>query len=96
MLIKNSDKITLSNAESTFLQSTRMERLLKTLSCWYSLDSLRRVFSDEYPCARVLSHYSVFHFIFCIGKSDQQHKVQQGIPSAVSTVYHSPRLYLNL
>ena len=45
-----------SNAEATFVQSTRMQRFLKTiltLSCWYSLDSSHLVLSDEYPYTRV-------------------------------------------
>ena len=45
-----------SNAEATFVQSTRTQRFLKisqTLSCWYSLESSRRVLSDEYPFSRV-------------------------------------------
>ena len=40
-----------SNAEATFVQSTRTQILLKTiksLSCRYSLDGSRRVLSDEY------------------------------------------------
>ena len=44
-----------SNAKATFIQSTVMQRILKiilTLSCWYSLDSSRRVLLDEYPFAR--------------------------------------------
>ena len=38
-----------SNAEATFVQSTRTQRFLKTiqtLSCWYSLDSSRWVLSQ--------------------------------------------------
>ena len=51
------------NAKANFVQSTRMERFLKTiqtLSCWYSLDRSRRVLSDEYPFARV----SVIFYLF--------------------------------
>ena len=54
-----------SNAEATFVQSTRTQIFLKTiqtLSCWYSLDSSRGVLSDEYPFARV----SVIFQDFCI------------------------------
>ena len=43
-----------SNAETTFIQSTRMQLFWKniyTLSCCYSLDSSRWVRSDEYPYA---------------------------------------------
>ena len=50
-------QVNTSNAKATFIQSTRMQRFLKTiktLSCWYSLDSSRGVLSDEYPCVRVL------------------------------------------
>ena len=53
------------DAESTFVQSTRMQRLLKTiltLSCWYSLDSSHWVLSYEYPFARV----SIIFKVFCI------------------------------
>ena len=53
------------NAKATFVQCTRMQRFMKTtetLSCWYSLESSRRVFSDEYPFARV----SVIFQDFCI------------------------------
>ena len=44
-----------SNAETTFVQSTRTQRFLKTiqtLPCWYSLDSSHWLLSDEYPCAQ--------------------------------------------
>ena len=37
-----------------------------TLPCWYSLESSRWVLSDEYPCARVQSFFSVsflHHFV---------------------------------
>ena len=53
------------NAEATFLQSTKTQRFLKTLktmSCWYSLDSIHWVLSDEYPLARV----AVIFQGFCI------------------------------
>ena len=49
-----------SNAKTTTIQSTRMQRFLKnieTLSWWYSLDGSRLVLSDEYPCARFLVIY---------------------------------------
>ena len=54
-----------SNAEATFVQSTRTQSVLKTietLSCWYSLDSSRWVLSDEYPFPRV----SIIFQFFCI------------------------------
>ena len=51
-----------SNAGATFIQSTRTQRFLKTLSCWYSLESSHWVLSDEYPHARV----SVIFQLFCI------------------------------
>ena len=54
-----------SNAETTFLQSTRMQdswKNIETLSSWYSFESSRRVLSDEYPFARV----SVISCFFCI------------------------------
>ena len=44
------------------------QRFLKpilTLSCWYSLESSRRVLSNEYPCARVAVIFLGFllHFV---------------------------------
>ena len=54
-----------SNAEATFIQKTKMQTFLKiipTLSCCYSLDSFRRILSDEYPYARI----SVINQLFCI------------------------------
>ena len=66
-----------SNAEATFVQSTRMQSFLKTiltLSCWYSLDSSQWVLSDEYPCVRVSIIFSFFAS-FCISQiSHQQQK----------------------
>ena len=53
------------NATATFVQSTRIQRFLKTiqtLSCWYSLENSCRALSDEYPFARV----SVILEDFCI------------------------------
>ena len=55
-----------SNTEATFVQSTRMQKFMKTiktLSCWYSLDSSRRVLSDEYSFARVSVNFQVFCII---------------------------------
>ena len=57
-----------SNAEATFVPTTRLQRFLKnicTLSCWYSLDSSHRVLSDEYPYARVsvISSGFVHHLV---------------------------------
>ena len=52
-----------SNAEATFVQSTRTQRFLKiilTLSCWYSFDSTCWVLSDDYPHSRVLVIFQVF------------------------------------
>ena len=53
------------NAETTIIESTKMQRFLKTtktLSCWYSLESFRRVLSDEYPFARVsVTFYDFLH-----------------------------------
>ena len=54
-----------SNAEATFVQSTKTQIFLKTietLSCLYSFNSSRRVLSDEYPFGRV----SVIFQGFCI------------------------------
>ena len=51
-----------SNAETTYVQNTRKLRFLKTiltLSCWYSLESSRRVLSDEYLFARVLHRFAL-------------------------------------
>ena len=63
-----------SNAESTFVQSTQMQRFLKTIktmSCWYSLESSRRALSDEYPFARVSVIFRIFAS-FCIGQISHQ------------------------
>ena len=60
-----------SNAETTFVQSTRMQHFLKniqTLSCWYSLDSSRLVLSDEYPYARVSVIFQFFLHNFGLTK----------------------------
>ena len=61
-----------SNAEATFVQSTRMQTFLKsiqTLLCWYSLDSSHRVRSGEYPFARVsIDHFSGFLHHFVLAK----------------------------
>ena len=66
-----------SNAEATFVQSTRTQRFLKiflTLSCWYSLDSSRQVLSDEYPFDRVSVIFQVFCIILYWTNSQQQLK----------------------
>ena len=44
-----------SNAEATFIRSTRTSflKIIETLPCWYPLESSRWVLSDEYPFARV-------------------------------------------
>ena len=44
-----------SNAEATFVQNTRRQRLLKTILslCWYSFDSSYCELSDEYPYAMI-------------------------------------------
>ena len=58
------------NAEATFIQSTRMQTFLitiLTLSCWYSLESSRRVLLYEYPFARVSVIFSFFAS-FCVGQ----------------------------
>ena len=55
------NQFNLSNAEGTFIQSTRVQRCLKTiwnLSCWYSLDSASWVLSDKYSC-QGFSHFSL-------------------------------------
>ena len=60
-----------SNAEAIFIQSTRMQRFLKTiltLSCWYSLESSHWVLSDEYPFARVSVIFQVFSHNFVLVK----------------------------
>ena len=58
-----------SNAGATFVQSTRTQRLLKTiwtLSCWYSLESSLWVLSDEYPHPRVSVFFLVFSATFML------------------------------
>ena len=60
-----------SNAEATFVLSTRTLKLLKTmpaLSCWYSLDSYRRALSFEYPFALVSVIFSGFLHNFVLVK----------------------------
>ena len=45
-------RINPSNSKAILVQRTRMQRSLKTIlirSCWYLLESSRRVLSDEYP-----------------------------------------------
>ena len=52
-----------------FLQ--RIQRILTTiwtLSCWYSLDSSRCILSDEYPCARLSTHFSGYLYHFVLAK----------------------------
>ena len=61
------------NVEALFVQSTRMQRFLKTmytLSCWYSLDSSRWVLSDmSTHVPGIQSFFSVCFFAsFCIGE----------------------------
>ena len=61
-----------SHAEATFVQSTRMQKSLKTietLSCWYSLDSSWWVLSYEYPYARVSVIFQDFFHHFLLAKS---------------------------
>ena len=60
-----------SNAEATFVQSSRTQRFLKTiqtLSCWYSLESSRGVLSDEHPFARVSIIVQGFLHYFVLAK----------------------------
>ena len=61
--------VNLSNAEATLGQSTRAQRILKsiqTLSCWYSLESSRRELADKYPCARVWTIFTGFLHYFVL------------------------------
>ena len=37
-------------------------KIIKTLSCWYSLESSRWVLSDEYPFTRVSITFQVLHY----------------------------------
>ena len=65
------DNLNPSNAKATFIQSTRMQRFLKTietLSCWYSLESSHWVLSDEYPFARVSVIFQFFLHHFVLAK----------------------------
>ena len=67
------------NAETSYVQSTRTrtQRFLKTiytLSCWYSLESFRRVLSDENPFARVSVIFRFFASFRNGQISLQQHK----------------------
>ena len=64
-LTTSSIRVNPSNDEATFVQSTRTQCVLKTIStqsCWSPLDSSRVVLSDEYPYARI----SVIFQVFCI------------------------------
>ena len=57
----------LSDAEVTFLQCTKKEKIVKiilTLSCWYSLESSCRALSYEYPFARVSNIFHDFPIIW--------------------------------
>ena len=59
------------NADATFIQRTRTQRFLKTiktLSCWYSFESSRRVLSYEYPFARVSVIFRVLLHYFVLTK----------------------------
>ena len=52
-----------SSAVATFAQNTRMQRFfktIKTLSCWYSLESSCWALSDEYPFAKGFNVFSGF------------------------------------
>ena len=67
--LSNAAQINPSNAEATYVQSTRMQCFLNTiltLSCWYSLDSSRWVLSDEYPFARF---FVLFFHHFVLAKA---------------------------
>ena len=72
------NKIPNSNAKTTLVQSTQMQRFLKTiltLSCWYSLESSHWVLSDEYPISKVSVIFFSFFVLFSFGKiSHQQQK----------------------
>ena len=60
-----------SNAEATFIQSTRTQifsKTIETLPCWHSLESSRRVLSYEYPFARVSVIFQVFFYHFVLAK----------------------------
>ena len=83
MLIKNSDKINPSNAETTFLRSkTKLGRVgihwiaraeyFKMSTHVPGFQSLFSFFLDDQTH---VSSSKVFSFIFCIGKSSHQHKV---------------------
>ena len=57
------------NAEATFVQSTRTQRILKTsltLSCWYSLHSSRRVLSVS--MCQGFNHFLGFLHNFVLAK----------------------------
>ena len=58
-------------AESTFIEGTRTQKILKIisiLSCWYSLESPHWVLSDEYPFARVSVIFQLFSHYFVMAK----------------------------
>ena len=64
----NSLRLNLAYAEATFVQSTRIQRFLITLSCWYLLESSHLVLSDEYPYARVSVIFQFFSHHFVLAK----------------------------
>ena len=78
----------LSAAEATYVQNTRKERILKnlkTLSCWYSLDSFHGVLSDEYPYARG-SVISDFLKSCCIGQISHYRVIPEVIVSQTGQI----------
>ena len=71
MLIKNSDNINPFNVEATFLQSTRMERLLKTKLChvgihWIACDEYFQM--SSHACARISVIIQFFLSFFVLAK----------------------------
>ena len=83
-----------SNAEATFFQSARTQRFLKTirtLSCWYSLESSLLVLSDEYPFARVSVIFQLFphQFVFTKFATSSTRVKAIGHHSVPSFLFHS-------
>ena len=84
------------HAKATFVYGRKMRKLLKTiqtLSCWYSLESSRRVLSDEYPFVRVSVLFSVFWHNFVLTKSATSSIRIKGSHSTANSYSH---LYLTI
>ena len=58
-------------AQATYVRRTRKQRFVKTIKtlwCWYPLDSSHWVLSDGYPCAKVSAIFLFFFLSFVSAK----------------------------